>query len=661
MPADLIKKKHIIRIICCILAALMISICLSGCGNTEESETEDDKPRAWGGLSSEEYMEKKLHSAEFALGELFTTIDLMDATVSEMQDAMAAGNLTSERLTQMYIDRIEAYDKSLDLNSMLAINPSALEDARKLDEERAEGKVRGPLHGIPVVVKANIDVEGMATTAGARLLENMIAPEDSTVVSQLKEAGAVILGQTNMSEFAYATASSRSTLGGNVHNAYNTVKTPAGSSGGTAVAVTCNFAAAGVGTDTGGSIRNPSSFGNIYGMRPSKGLISTYGILPLKNYKDTAGPMARTAEDMAVMLEAMAGTDENDDYTVEAGADALAAGGYTDGLSSEGLKGVRIGYLEYSINYSSWPDIKVAPMLDQTLETLKAAGAEIVDISDILTTEMINSLTSGINSETFEYDLNKYLSLKGDAAEYKTVSEMLSYGSSNMQMYLEKLAADYYSLAESFETTPDPYSSVIGEYKRIPDWNKVLYGRAKISEILEENGIDAVLYLSFFDTAADDGPYVEDDPNYAGYDIAFGPKLGLPEISLPMGFSHSGEEGEKELPLGLSLFSGFGQEDKLINIAYAYEQQAGEEIRRIPDNIPPLKDEALNQFVSDLIQSAYELSNSRYDSTFDGLVQDMLDVCKNTESVDWDAPYAVYEAAGELAAAYDKIHAIIGG
>ncbi|MBE6026516.1 MAG: hypothetical protein E7229_06360 [Clostridiales bacterium] len=232
------------------------------------------------------------------------------------------------------------------------MNPEALEEARKLDREREEGNVRGPLHGIPVVVKANIDVQGMATTAGARILEDMIAPEDSFVVSQLKDAGAVILGQANMSEFAYATASSRSTLGGYVHNAYDTTKTPAGSSGGSAVAVTCNFAAAGVGTDTGGSIRNPSSFGNIYGMRPSKGLVSVSGILPLKAYKDTAGPMARTAEDMAIMLEAMAGTDQNDDYTLEVDADALAAGDYAAGLSADGLKGAKIGYLSYSFQYS---------------------------------------------------------------------------------------------------------------------------------------------------------------------------------------------------------------------------------------------------------------------------------------------------------------------
>ncbi len=635
----------------------MSCVGLSGCGAVAAgNDPGESGPSARNGMSSEEYIMKKTHAMSLALEDFFTTVDLMDATISELQDAMESGSLTSERLTQMYIDRIEAYDKTLDLNSILWINPEALEEAAELDREREEGNVRGPLHGIPVVVKANIDVQGMATTAGARILEDMIAPEDSFVVSQLKNAGAVILGHANMSEFAYATASSRSTLGGNVHNAYDTTKTPAGSSGGSAVAVTCNFAAAGVGTDTGGSIRNPSSFGNIYGMRPSKGLVSVSGILPLKAYKDTAGPMARTAEDMAIMLGAMAGTDQNDDYTLEVDADTMAAGDYAAGLSAGGLNGVKIGYLAYSFEYSSKPGQEVQQLLDNTIARLEEAGAEIVDLSGILTTGMIDSITAGIYTDTFEYDVNKYLDEKGDAATYKTVSEMLTYNpGGTMHMYLSNLTADYYSLADSFETTPDPYTRTVGTYKRIMDWQRALNGRAKVTQILQDNGIDAVMYLSFFDTAAKDDSYVEDDPNYAGYDISFGPKLGLPEISLPMGFSDSG------LPLGLSLFSGFGQEQKLINIAYAYEQQAGDEIRRIPDNMPPLADEGLNQFVADMIEKANELSNSRFDPAFGRLVQEMLTACDKAGAADQSDPYAMYEAAEEIAESYDRLKAILGG
>ena len=593
-------------------------------------------------------------TASQELENLFTTIDLMDATVSDLQAEMRAGHVTSVQLTQMYIDRIEAYDKELDLNSVIAVNPEAFNEALERDLERSGGLVRGPLHGIPVIVKANIDVEGMATSAGAKILEDMIASEDSHVVRQLKDAGAVILGQANMSEFAYATASSRSTLGGFVHNAYDTSRTLAGSSGGTAVAVTCNFAALGIGTDTGGSIRNPSSFANIYGMRPSKGLVSTAGILPLKNYKDTAGPMTRTAEDMALLLGVIAGTDPDDDYTLEANADWIAGDGFMDDISDSGLEGVRIGYLRYSFGteYSD-PDVKVRNMIDEAIANLEDAGAEVVDISDILTTEMIENLTGDIGTETFEYDLNKYLYEKGDAAKYKTVRDLLYSNYDGMQhMYLANLTADYYDLAGSFEDTYDPYTETEGKYKRTPCWAKALEGRLQVSKIMEENDIDAVMYLNFFDIATQEQAYVEDDYNYANYDIAFSANLGLPEISLPMGFSDAADDNGAEMPLGLSLFSGFGRDAKLLDIAYAYECRAGEGIRRMPEITPALEDGSLNLFLDELTAEARDLGN-RYRIAFGESMKVLSDACDKAEAADRSDPYAVYEAAAYLAGIYD--------
>lgn len=593
-------------------------------------------------------------TASQELENLFTTIDLMDATVSDLQAEMRAGHVTSVQLTQMYIDRIEAYDKGLDLNSVIALNPEAFNEALERDLERSGGLVRGPLHGIPVIVKANIDVEGMATSAGAKILEDMIASEDSHVVRQLKDAGAVILGQANMSEFAYATASSRSTLGGFVHNAYDTSRTPAGSSGGTAVAVTCNFAALGIGTDTGGSIRNPSSFANIYGMRPSKGLVSTAGILPLKNYKDTAGPMTRTAEDMALLLGVIAGSDPDDDYTLEANADWIAGDGFMDDISDSGLEGVRIGYLRYSFGteYSD-PDVKVRNMIDEAIANLEEAGAEVVDISDILTTEMIENLTGDIGTETFEYDLNKYLYEKGDAAKYKTVRDLLYSNYDGMQhMYLANLTADYYDLAGSFEDTYDPYTETEGKYKRTPCWEKALEGRLRVSRIMEENDIDAVMYLNFFDIATQEQAYVEDDYNYANYDIAFSANLGLPEISLPMGFSDTADDNGAEMPLGLSLFSGFGRDAKLLDIAYAYECRAGDSIRRMPEITPALEDGSLNLFLDELTAEARDLGN-RYRIAFGESMKVLSDACDKAEAADRSDPYAVYEAAAYLAGIYD--------
>ena len=604
-------------------------------------------------------------TASETLEALFTTVDLMDATIADLQEEMEAGKLTAEQLTQMYMDRIEAYDDKLDLNSIISINPNALKEARKLDRERLNGDVRGPLHGIPIVVKANIDVKGMATSAGAKILKNMVATEDSFVVKQLKDAGAVILAQANMSEFAFATSSSRSTLGGYVHNAYDTSRTPAGSSGGTAVAVTCNFAAAGVGTDTGGSIRNPSSFANIYGIRPSKGLVSTKGILPLKAFRDTAGSMARTAEDMALLLEVMAGTDRGDDYTLEADADKLVGDGYRDSLTKDGLKGMRIGYLNYSFGYSYVSDddlknaslnSKVKPMLRKAIRNLEKAGAELVDLSDVLTTEKIERITSGIDAYTFEYDLNKYLKNKGEAAKYKTLRDLFKYGrDGSTYMYLDLVSSGTGTPARSFESTSNPYWKKFGEYQRIGGWNRALEGRAKIAKILKENDVDAVVFLNFFDVAEKEKPWIEAAQNNADYDMSFGSKLGLPEISIPMGFSRAGSSYRNEMPLGLSVFAAYGKEQKLMKIAYAYEKAAGKSIRRMPDETPALEDKALNKFLKKLTKEAYAISNTKYSKGFKEKEERMLKACRKAEKVNTKDPYATYEVARELAEAYDNV------
>ena len=207
------------------------------------------------------------------LENMFTTIDLMDATISELTQAMEKGQVTSKELVEMYIDRINAYDKQLELNSIISINPDAVAQAEELDKERAKGNIKGKLHGIPIIVKDNYDVGGLPTTAGCKALMNSIAPDDAFVVKKLKDAGAIILAKANMSEFASSGRNSRSTIGGAVHNPYDTTRTPAGSSGGTGVAITSNFAAAGLGTDTGSSVRAPSTMNNLFGLRVSLGCL----------------------------------------------------------------------------------------------------------------------------------------------------------------------------------------------------------------------------------------------------------------------------------------------------------------------------------------------------------------------------------------------------
>ena len=613
------------------------------------------------------------------LEDLFTTIDLMDATIADLQREMTAGNVTSVRLSQMYIDRIRAYDEKLKLNSIITINPGALKDAEALDKERGNGKVRGPLHGIPVVVKANYDVAGMATSAGSNALATMIASEDSFAVKKLKEAGAVILAQANMSEFAYSAVDSKSTLGGTVHNAYDGSKTPAGSSGGTAVAVTCNFAAAGLGTDTGGSIRNPASFSDLYGIRPSKGLTSISGVVPLAASRDTTGPIARTAEDMALLLETIAGTDPADDFTVEADADKLVGNGYSDSLSVDSLKGMRIGYLEYSFSYPEFtddgndgtedgnteeddnivmhhPDEKVDAMLKRTLANLSKAGAEFVDLSKKLPSEECYKYYTGASDNTMEYDLNKFLHGKGKNAPCKTMKDIISSGKDVSYSYLDAYADDPSVLAGSFGKTENPYTKEINSFMRTETWQTALDGRAYVMEVLEKNDIDAVMYLTYFDEVPDLPVYESNwNVNYAGYQYVFAPAMGLPEISMPMGFSDADGEYTSEMPLGLSVFSGFGQEENLMKIAYAYEQQAGESIRRMPERTPALPDAELEGFLEELMDKVYSIDYSMYLAKPEGKVQLMLNAYDRAKNVNTKDPYAVYDVAKALARAYDNV------
>ena len=601
-------------------------------------------------------------TASKELEDLFTTIDLMDATIQDLQEEMTEGHVTSAQLTQMYIDRIKAYDEKLKLNSIISINPAALSDAEALDEERESGSVRGPLHGIPIVVKANYDVAGMATSAGSNALADMVVTEDSFAVKKLRDAGAVILAQANMSEFASSAVNSRSTLGGYVHNAYDGSKTPAGSSGGTAVAVTCNFAAAGLGTDTGGSIRNPSSFSNLYGLRPSKGLTSISGIVPLCASRDTAGPMARTAADMTLLLETIAGTDTGDDFTVEAGADTFLGDGYMDSLSADGLKGMRIGFLENSFSYTvideendyyvfDIPDEKISAMVNKTRANLRKAGAVFIDMSRYITDDMLYELSECTDEETFEYDLNKYLHEKGDLAPFKTLKEI--YLSGNGVNY-SNLFEDEEELTDSFEETSDPYSEY-GEYRRVPSWGATLEAREVISKILKEHDIDAVMYLSFFDIPPDQSRPASGLKNDASYDRVFGPGLGFPDLSLPMGFSDTNSEYTNEMPLGMNFIADFGNDETLMQIAYAYEQQAGEYIRKMPERTPALKDKDLNAFLEDLMNKVYSIDYSKYNEKPIGKVKLMLNACEKANNADRKDPYQTYEAARELARTYDNV------
>ncbi len=626
------------------------------------------------------------------LDDLFTTIDLQEASISDLQREMEKGNLTSEMLTKMYLDRIEAYDRKEDLNSVIWINENALDDAKKLDKERTAGKVRGKLHGIPIVVKDNYNVAGMPTAAGSVALADFFVSEDAGTVKKLKEAGAVIIAKVNLSEFACSAVDSHSTLGGDTHNAYDVKRSAAGSSGGTATAVRSNFAAAGLGTDTGGSIRNPANWSNLFGIRPSKGLTSIEGVIPLLASRDTTGPMAKTAEDLAIVLEAMAGNDEGDDYTIEADADALLGKGYSSDLPEDSLKGKRIGFLSSSFGYNSlsadrlndfnellfgergnYTEDDISPSYSLSTETnalvmkarsdLRKAGAEFVYLSDkeFMSDEELY-LYRNLNSiDSTEYDINSYLDKYAGDHRIKTVKDLLDtgdnigyLGSNILYIFEENQPVDVFNRNDYGNYGYIEYGNK--KYLRPNDWKKTLEIRQAVTRVMEENNVDAIMYLHFETPSAIQYEYdniVESPPRY---NMSFGPALGLPDMNLPIGFiTVDQKDGEEKLPIGLSLVGKFGGERELFEIASVYEKCAKDMISRSPENTPALRDERLNSYLDALMEKACDIDPGRYGGETASKIKKLNDAYNKALGADYSDPASVYGAAYELAAAYDKL------
>ena len=477
------------------------------------------------------------------LNEIFTTGDLMDATIAELLTAMDEGRLTSERLVQMYLDRIEAYDEPLGLLTIISLNPDALEEARAADQKRAQGG-SGRLLGIPILVKDDIDVANMATTCGSYTRNWAIAYEDAEVISRMRAEGAVILGKTNMSEFAVYGDSSVSSNVGAVSNPYDLSRTPAGSSGGSAVAVTCNFCAAALGEDTSASLRRPASFANIYSLRASVGMVSQFGLYSLNAYQDVIGPMCRTVEDLTLIYDVISGTDEKDFRTAD--ADSYKP---EDGfrLSADALQGKRIGYLANSFGYThsladgsllDYPtplDDKITSMVENAVLVLKECGADLVDLSQALP------------------DYSYY--------------------------YMDYTAGTY--ARERFRET--------------------------LNSVLLDNDIDAVIYVSQTDVAEKQENAVGDNNNSAWYISKLSPLAGVPEVMLPMGLSETDEANgfDYPLPLGLSMLTYYGNEAELLSMAYAYEQAADWRVQ--PWTTPALPDAQLAAFAEELLQDAQTL------------------------------------------------------
>lgn len=466
---------------------------------------------------------------------------LTEATIAEMQKAMETGRLTSEELVQQYLDRIAKYDdQGPKLNSIITLNDKALETAKQLDAERAAKGERSPLHGIPVIVKDNYNTSDMPTSSGNIGLKDVIPPEDATQVKELRDAGAIIIGKANLHEFAfgYTTVSS---LGGQTLNPYDPTRVPGGSSGGTAAAVAANLAAVGMGTDTGGSIRIPSSFNSLVGIRPTVGLSSRYGIAPLALTQDTGGPIARTVEDAAFILNATAGYDPKDIATAK--SVGFVPKDYTDYLDKDGLKGARIGIVREVFG----DDAQVNAVVSQAIEEMKAAGATLVDNVKIPNFDLINKYGS-LSAWEFKFQFNDYLKSLGDATPYKSLDELIASGKYDPS--IEKALIDRNN-RESLDAQ---------EYKDIVLF-RTKYVQEAVLKMMADNHLDALIFPTSSKTAVKIG-----QEQVAGDAFKLSSFTGWPTVTVPAGFTSD------HLPVGIDFFGRAFSEPELIKLAYSFEQ-----------------------------------------------------------------------------------------
>jgi amidase len=481
-------------------------------------------------------------------------VEVHEATIAELQSAMTNGRVSSVQLVDAYLARMAVYDRhGPALNAMIRVSPDARADARRMDEERRQGRVRGPLHGIPIIVKDNFDTADMPTSGGSLALADHQTPDDAFVVSKLREAGAVILGKANMHELA-AGITTIGSLAGQTRNPYDPRRCPGGSSGGTGAAIAASFAAVGWGSDTCGSIRIPSAFGSLAGLRPTQGLVSRTGVQPLSHTQDIAGPLARTVTDLAIALDVSVGMDPSDSATrVLAGRSVPR---FSDSLSKDALRGARIGIL---MNYFTVADGEIIDTIRSAIRAMKAAGADTVRVN-IVDFDSLFANTSVINFE-HKYDMIDYLA-RTPGARVKSIADILATG-------LESGALEArFRLADSVGTRDSE------RYRRA--LARQAAARERIIAIMDSLRVDALVYPTMRRK-----PVLVGDPQL-GSTCGLSAVTGLPALSIPAGFTADG------LPVGLELVGRPFSDVRLVAIGYAFEQLGPR--RRAPFTTPPLVD-----------------------------------------------------------------------
>ena len=478
-----------------------------------------------------------------------------EATITELQSAMTDGRLTSVDLVDAYLARINAYDHAPPgLNAMVRLNPRARADAAALDAERKAGKVRGPLHGIPIILKDNYGTRDLETSAGSIALASLRTPDDAFQVKKLRDAGAVIIGKSNMHELASG-ITTISSVGGQTCNPYDPDRNPGGSSGGSGVAVAASYAAVAWGSDTCGSIRIPSAVNNLFGLRPTKGLSSINGIVPLSHTQDVGGPLARTVMDLAIALDATVGEDPADSATkILEGKPPVR---FAAALDSTSLRGTRLGVLTAAFGTDA-DDQEGGRIVRAALDKMKARGATIVDVT-IPSLDSVVARASVIDYE-FKYDFIDYLA-RFPNAPVKSLAEILDHG-------LYDVALESGLRRRARQGTRD------NEAYRVALANRTV-ARDLIVSYLDANKLDALVYPTLTRKAAIIG-----EPQ-RGATCQYSAVTGLPALSMPAGFTADG------LPIGVELLGRPLSDVRLVSFAFDYEQATHP--RRPPSTTPPLQ------------------------------------------------------------------------
>ena len=482
--------------------------------------------------------------------------ELEEATIESMQEWMASGRYTSRRLTELYLQRIADLDREGPaLNAISEVNPDALTIASALDEERQAKGPRGPLHGIPIVIKDNIDTaDRMTTTAGSLALEGSIAAQDAFVVQRLRTAGAVIIAKTNLSEWANfrstKSSSGWSGRGGQVKNPYALDRNPCGSSSGTGTAVAANLAAAGVGTETDGSIVCPSTAAGLVGIKPTVGLVSRTGIIPISHTQDTAGPMARTVADAAALLAGMIGEDAND--SASRGSNARHAD-YLASLDADALKDARIGVARQRyFGYSPHAD----RLAEEAIAAMKARGAVIVDPADIPTAAQLDDCEFEILLYEFKAGLNAYLKGLGPSARVRSLEDVIAFNERERAREMPFFGQEIFLQAQKKGPLTD------AAYKRARATCRSRSRALGIDAVLRKHRLDAIVAPTGSPAWPTD---VINGDHFLGASATPAAVAGYPNITVPAGQVFG-------LPVGISFIGGAWSEARLIGLAYAYEQ-----------------------------------------------------------------------------------------